>query len=364
LARIIVRVLSEADSEIPQTEGSLDVNDTSSTRETLRLEADAAGVARAARILRAGGLVAFPTETVYGLGADATDGKAVAGIYAAKGRPSFNPLIAHVPTLDAALAQGRFDAAALALARAFWPGPLTLVVPKAPGCTVSDLATAGLDSVALRSPAHPVARALLDAVGRPVAGPSANRSGRVSPTTPAHVLGDLDGGIDAVLMGGSTAVGLESTIVACLGDGPVLLRPGGVPRAALEQALGRRLATAPAAGPGPADSEAPVAPGMLASHYAPKAGVRLEATRIRPGEAALLFGPAGVEGVGDARAVLNLSPTGDLAEAAAHLFAMLRDLDETGATTIAVTPVPDDGLGEAINDRLRRAAAPRPGPGE
>ena len=263
---------------------SLDVNDHGSTagpRRTETLGADA--VLRAAEMLRRGGLVAFPTETVYGLGADATRAEAVARIYAAKERPRFNPLIAHVASVDAARREGVFDESALALAARFWPGPLTLVVPAAPGASVCDLARAGLDSVALRVPAHPLAHALLERVGRPVAAPSANRSGRISPTTAAHVLAELDGRIDAVLDGGATQVGLESTIVACLGA-PRLLRPGGVPREALEAALGRPLLA-------PADEAGPRAPGMLASHYAPRARVRLSARRIEPGEAALLFGP-------------------------------------------------------------------------
>lgn len=321
--------------------------------ETERLAPDAAGIARAAEILRAGGLVAFATETVYGLGADATDPAAVTRIYAAKERPRFNPLIAHVDSAEAARREGAFDATALALAERFWPGPLTLVVPAAPGCTVSDLARAGLDSVALRVPAHPVAQELLARVGRPVAAPSANRSGRVSPTTAEHVLADLDGRIAAVLDGGPTEVGLESTIVACLGDGPRLLRPGGIPRAAIEAAIGRRLLGTP-------DGEGnPRAPGMLASHYAPRARVRLGVRRIEPGEAALLFGPGSPPGAAQAHAALNLSEGGDLAEAAARLFGHLRALDASGAETIAVVPIPDTGLGEAINDRLRRAAAER-----
>ncbi|PSC04462.1 threonylcarbamoyl-AMP synthase [Alsobacter soli] len=330
----------------------------SSRRATVRIAPDVAGLEEAAAILRAGGLVAFPTETVYGLGADATNGEAVAGIYAAKERPSFNPLIAHVPDLAAAQRQGVFNEAALALAQAFWPGPLTLVVPKAVGCAVSDLATAGLDSVALRVPAHPVAHALLEKVGRPVSAPSANRSGRVSPTAPEHVLGDLDGRIDAVVMAGPTAVGVESTIVSCLGEQPALLRPGGVARQDLERVLGQPLAEAPHHG-GEQRGDAPLAPGMLASHYAPNAGVRLDASHVEPGEAALLFGSSPVEGIEAARKALNLSPSGDLAEAAANLFAMMRRLDESGAPTMAVAPIPEWGLGEAINDRLRRAAAPR-----
>lgn len=317
-------------------------------RSTLRLTPDAAGMAEAGRLLRAGRLVAFPTETVYGLGADATDGRAVAAIYAAKGRPSFNPLIAHVATPEAALVLGRFNADARALARAFWPGPLTLVVPVASGEAVADLARAGLDTVGLRVPSHPVAMALLAATGRPVAAPSANLSGHVSPTTAAHVLADLDGRIDAVMDGGATAVGVESTIVACLDGPPVLLRPGGVPRDAVEAVIGRPLASA--------TGEATIAPGMLASHYAPKAAIRLDATGIEPGEALLAFGPGAPSGAAD---VLNLSPTGDLAEAAANLFGHLRRLDASGARRIAVMPIPAQGLGEAIRDRLARAAAPR-----
>lgn len=319
-------------------------------RPTLRLAPDPAGIAAAADLLRDGRLVAFPTETVYGLGADARSAEAVAGIYAAKGRPRFNPLIAHVADLDGARGQGTFGPEALALARAFWPGPLTLVVPAAPGCTVSDLARAGLDSVALRVPAHRIARALIAAAGIPIAAPSANRSGRISPTLSAHVLDDLDGRIDAVLDGGATDVGVESTIVSCLGA-PVLLRPGGVTRAAIEAVLGTRLGTPAAGGP-------TVAPGMLLSHYAPRAAVRLDAEALRPGDAGLDFGG---HFAGQGRAVLDLSRRGDLAEAAANLFGFLRRLDEGlgGVGTIAVAPIPVEGLGEAIQDRLARAAAER-----
>jgi L-threonylcarbamoyladenylate synthase len=345
------------DEQVPagRDNDSLDVNDLGSTRPraTERLGANTADLQRAADILRAGGLVAFPTETVYGLGADATDARAVAGIYAAKKRPRFNPLIAHLGSVDAALAQGRFDEAAQALARAFWPGPLTLVVPASAGCAVCDLARAGLDSVALRVPAHALAHDLIARVGRPLAAPSANRSGRVSPTSAAHVLTDLDGRIDAVIDGGPTDVGLESTIVACLGDAPQLLRPGGVPRERIEDVLGRPLTVDDAA------DAAPRAPGMLASHYAPRARVRLDAAEIAEGEAALLFGAEPVPGEERAKAVLNLSESGDLVEAAANLFAHLRALDATGADTIAVAVIPFHALGEAINDRLRRAAAER-----
>ncbi|GJD76451.1 Threonylcarbamoyl-AMP synthase [Methylobacterium goesingense] len=308
----------------------------------------------AAALLRAGQVVAFPTETVYGLGADATDPSAVARIFTAKERPRFNPLIAHLPDAEAALAEGVFDDAARSLAAAFWPGALTLVVPAAPGCRICDLARAGLPSVALRVPAPERTRALLARVGRPVAAPSANRSGRVSPTSAAHVLADLDGRIMAVLDGGETPVGVESTVVACLGGTPRLLRPGGITREALEARLGVALA-----GPEGPDAIHPVGPGLLASHYAPRAQVRLDAASVAPEEVALLFGPDPLPGADAARARLNLSPAGDLAEAAARLFSALRQLDGIGAPVIAVAPIPERGLGEAINDRLRRASAPR-----
>jgi L-threonylcarbamoyladenylate synthase len=315
-----------------------------------------AGVAEAARVLAAGGLVAFPTETVYGLGADAGNGEAIARLYAAKGRPDFNPLIAHVVSAAAARKLARFDAAAERLAAAFWPGPLTLVLPKAPDCPVAALATAGLDSIAVRLPQHPVAQALLRAFGGPVVAPSANRSGHVSPTTAAHVLADLGGRIDLIVDGGATPVGLESTIVACLGQSvgkPALLRPGGVPRAAIEEVLGTALADAHA----PRGHTAPRAPGMLASHYAPRTRLRLDVRAVGAREALLAFGPAPVEGAALAVKVLNLSARGDLIEAAANLFSHLRALDHAGGEAIAVMPIPHHGLGEAINDRLRRAAA-------
>ncbi|WP_322515713.1 L-threonylcarbamoyladenylate synthase [Rhodopseudomonas palustris] len=322
---------------------------------TRTLPAGDAAASAAADCLRGGGLIGFPTETVYGLGADAADPAAVARLYAAKGRPSFNPLIAHVANLDAARKIARFDATALKLAEAFWPGPLTLVLPKTEGCTVCDLATAGLDSVAIRIPAHPVAQAILRAFGGAVVAPSANRSGHVSPTSAAHVLADLDGRIDLIVDGGPVAVGVESTIVGCLGA-PVLLRPGGVPREAIERLLGVALAEPQ---PAPAGDHAPLAPGMLASHYAPRAQVRLDASEVRPGEALLAFGPAALPGAETAFAIRNLSPAADLTEAAANLFGFLRELDAGGARAIAVMPIPHHGLGEAINDRLRRAAAPR-----
>lgn len=316
------------------------------------LTADSASIAAAARVLAQGGLVAFPTETVYGLGTDATDAEAVARLYSAKGRPSFNPLIAHVADLAAAERVGRFNADALKLARAFWPGALTLVVPKAEGCAVSDLATAGLDTVAIRVPDHPVAQAILKAFGRPVVAPSANISGHVSPTAAAHVMADLDGRIDLVVDGGETRVGVESTIVACL-EAPTLLRPGGVKRTDIERVLGHPLVTESDQG------EAPLAPGLLASHYAPHARVRPNARSVEPGEGFLAFGPDYLPGVDHQTRVLNLSHTGDLVEAAAKLFRHLRTFDQLGVASIAVARIPDEGLGEAINDRLGRAAAPK-----
>jgi L-threonylcarbamoyladenylate synthase len=325
-----------------------------------------AGVTEAARVLAAGGLIAFPTETVYGLGADASNGEAIARLYAAKGRPAFNPLIAHVASAAAARTLARFDTAAERLAAAFWPGPLTLVLPKVGACPVAALATAGLDSVAVRVPAHPVALALLRAFGGPVVAPSANRSGHLSPTTAAHVLADLSGRIDLIVDGGATPVGLESAIVACLGESrgesfgesfgaPALLRPGGVPRAAIEAVLGAPLADAP-------HETAPRAPGMLASHYAPRTRLRLDARTVNAREALLAFGPALADGAAIAMKVLNLSARGDLTEAAVNLFSHLRVLDAAGAETIAVMPIPHHGLGEAINDRLRRATSPVPSP--
>jgi L-threonylcarbamoyladenylate synthase len=325
---------------------------------TRRPADDPDAIGAAARILAAGGLVAFPTETVYGLGADATNAAAVARLYAAKGRPAFNPLIAHVGDTTAARVLARFDAAAETLAGAFWPGPLTLVVPKSAACPVAELATAGLDSIAVRVPAHRIARALIAALGRPVVAPSANRSGHVSPTTADHVLADLADRIDLVLDGGPASVGVESTIVACLDDRVTLLRPGGIPREAIERTLGRKVDETPIAVEG--DGEAPLAPGMLASHYAPRAALRLDADAVRPGEAVLAFGPDLPAGADRAAMILNLSARGDLIEAAANLFSHLRELDRGGIASIAVMPIPRQGLGEAINDRLARAAAPRP----
>ena len=320
------------------------------------LPAGEAAVAAAARVLADGGLVAFPTETVYGLGADAANPAAIAHLYQAKGRPAFNPLIAHVGDIAAARKIARFDAPATALAEAFWPGPLTLVLPKAHACAVADLATAGLDTIAIRIPAHPVARDILRSFGGPVVAPSANLSGHVSPTTAAHVQGDLAGRIDLIVDGGPVAVGVESTIVGCF-DAPMLLRPGGLPRAEIERVLGRALVQPPA--DTEADSGQPLAPGMLASHYAPRAKVRLNAVKLEAGEALLAFGLGAISGIDAAAAVMNLSERSDLDEAAANLFGHLRALDGKGVRTIAVMSIPDEGLGEAINDRLRRAAVGR-----
>lgn len=328
---------------------------------------DAAGreraIAAAVAALAAGRLVALPTETVYGLGADATDGHAVAAIYEAKGRPSFNPLIAHVADLDSAEGHGIFDETARRLATAFWPGPLTLVVPKRPESAISDLATAGLDSVGLRVPAPAVTREILRRFGRPVAAPSANRSGRISPTTAADVADDLGERVAVIVDAGAAPVGVESTIVACLDGTARLLRPGGVARERIEAVLGRPL-DAVGAATTRVEAEAadarPLAPGLLTSHYAPRARVRLDAETVAPGEALLTFAGRRPPGAERAVATIDLSPTGDLAEAASRLFGALRSLDRSGAATIAVTPIPTTGLGEAICDRLGRAAAPRP----
>jgi L-threonylcarbamoyladenylate synthase len=307
------------------------------------LQPDAEGLARAAEILRQGGLVSFPTETVYGLGADARNDRAVAAIFAAKGRPSFNPLIVHLGDFAAAATICDFNDDARRLAAAFWPGALTLVLPLRKDAGISRLVTAGLGSVAVRVPDHPVAAGLLAAFGGPVAAPSANPSGRISPTTAAHVQSGLGERIDALVDGGSCAVGLESTIVSCLGA-PALLRAGGIPTEAIAACLGRPLATSE-------NPDAPVSPGQLLSHYAPNGQVRLNATERREGEVMLGFGAVDAD--------LNLSPTGDLTEAASRLFDCLHQLDAMGATRIAVAPIPDHGLGRAINDRLKRAAAQR-----
>ncbi|MEL6838102.1 MAG: L-threonylcarbamoyladenylate synthase [Pseudomonadota bacterium] len=314
------------------------------TNGTLRiLSPDSAGLTEAAAILRDGGLVSFPTETVYGLGADARDDHAVAGIYAAKGRPGFNPLIVHLPSLQVAKKYVDFGEDAQRLATAFWPGALTLVLPLRRDAGISKLVTAGLNTLAVRVPDHPVAHQLLEVFAGPVAAPSANPSGRVSSTMAQHVVDGLGDRIDAVLDAGRCPVGLESTIVSCVGR-PTLLRAGGLPAETLEACLAAPLAHA-------ADPETPTAPGQLASHYAPVGTVRLNAEKARKGEVLLGFGPV--------EATLNLSRSGDLTEAAARLFDCLHQLDAMGALAIAVSPIPDHGLGRAINDRLRRAAAPR-----
>ena len=307
-------------------------------------------IAEAGRLLRAGRLVAFPTETVYGLGADATNADAVARIFEAKGRPRFNPLISHVPDVAAARWLALFTPLAERLAHAFWPGPLTLVLAKSPGCPVADLATAGLDTIALRVPGNDIARAVLSAAGAPIAAPSANRSGRISPTTAAHVAEELGDACALILDGGPAGVGLESTVIDATGDRLVLLRPGGVTREDLVRVTGLDVVTRVA------DGDTLSSPGQLASHYAPRARVRMNALNVKPGDALLGFGPDMPPSSGEHQ---NLSPRGDLREAAIHLFAALRMLDASGAATIAVMPIPDTGLGEAINDRLRRAAAAR-----
>jgi L-threonylcarbamoyladenylate synthase len=314
------------------------------------MKATEEAIATAAALLREGGLVAFPTETVYGLGGDATNGRAVAAIFAAKGRPSFNPLIVHVA--DAAQAGEHAEITPLAqrLAQAFWPGPLTLVLTRRAGSKLSELVSAGLDTVAIRVPDHPIAQALLRAAERPLAAPSANRSGRLSPTRTVHVYADFGEGIALILDGGPTAHGLESTVIDARGEEPVLLRPGAVPAETIEAVLEMPLRRAMAS------TDTPSSPGQLASHYAPRARLRLDVKSANPGEALLAFGPDVPAG---AARTINLSPTGDLIEAAANLFAALHALDDGQVQAIAVMPIPGHGLGEAINDRLRRAAAPR-----
>lgn len=309
------------------------------------LDPTPAAIASAARLLREGSLVAFPTETVYGLGADACSDAAVASVFAAKGRPEFNPLIVHVENLAAAMRLGAFDPRALILAEEFWPGALTLVVPRATDCPVAWLATAGLDTIALRVPAHPVARDLLKAFGGPIAAPSANRSGTVSPTTADHVAESLRDAVALILDGGRCAHGLESTIVGLTGGPPTLLRPGAIARAEIEEVVG-------ALGLASDAEDAPHSPGRLKRHYATATPLRLNAISVEPGEALLAFGPP----LPGAERTLNLSPSRDLKQAAANLFAMLRALDAWHPRAIAVMPIPADGLGEAINDRLQRAA--------
>ena len=324
---------------------------------TVVAPAGPSAIGQAKSALSAGRLVAFPTETVYGLGADATNDRAIARLYAAKERPTFNPLIVHVASPMAAQCLAQFDAQAIRLAEAFWPGPLTLVLPRRPDCPIGRLATAGLDTVAVRVPNHPVARDILAAFGKPVVAPSANRSGRVSPTSAKHVQDDLAGRIDLIVDGGATPLGLESTILARL-DRTVLLRPGAIPRAAVERFLGHDIAIATADDAGRGGAR-PLAPGMLVSHYAPQAALRMNAVTVAPGEALLAFGATLPEDAGNARMILNLSARSQLVEAAANLFGYLRELDGAGVDCIAVMPIPDEGLGEAINDRLCHAAAPR-----
>lgn len=310
---------------------------------TQRLNVTNADIVSAAGVLSDGGLVAFPTETVYGLGADACNDTAVAAIYEAKGRPSFNPLIAHIDSVETAQKYVEFNATADRLAAAFWPGALTLVLPLKPRSGISKLVTAGLDTLAVRMPDHPVGQALLEAFKGPIAAPSANPSGRISPTSAQHVFSGLEGRIDAVIDGGFCDVGVESTIVSC-GDTPTLLRAGGIPVEAIEACLGMPLAIG-------ADPDTPTAPGQIASHYAPIGSVRLNATGVAADETLLGFGAMPSD--------YNLSRSGDLIEAAANLFDCLHQLDAAGAAKIAVSPIPNHGLGVAINDRLRRAAAPR-----
>ena len=312
--------------------------------------ADAQAIAEGGRVIRAGGLVAFPTETVYGLGADATNDRAVAALFALKKRPKSNPLIVHVADAEAACRVARFDERADALAARFWPGPLTMVLPRVDDAEVCWLASAGLETVAVRVPDHPVALAVFAAAGRPVVAPSANRSGTISPTTAEHVVQSLNDGPDLILDGGSCRIGVESTVISLVEETPQLLRPGGIPSEAIEAEIG---AVAP-----PSDHYlVALGPGMLESHYAPDRPVRMNATELLPGEVLLAFGsrvpPTYCNG-------LNLSPDGDLDEAAASLFSMLRRLDRPEFKAIAVMPIPDRGLGKALNDRLRRAAAPRP----
>jgi L-threonylcarbamoyladenylate synthase len=306
-------------------------------------------IAEAGVIIRRGGLVAFPTETVYGLAADATNGAAVARIFAAKDRPRFNPLIVHVGDPTAAELLAKFNDIGRRLAARFWPGPLSLVLPRRDASPVSLLVSAGLDTLAIRVPRHSVGRALIAEAERPLAAPSANRSGEVSPTTAAHVVESLGDAVDLILDGGACPVGIESTVLDLCTAPPAILRPGAVTEEEIIGVIGDLGLGAPSKG-------GLRSPGMLESHYAPRLPLRLEAAAARPGEALLAFGP---EPVGGFAAVRNLSEQGDLAEAAANLFAMLRDLDRPAYSAIAVTPLPDVGLGRAINDRLRRAAAPR-----
>ncbi|MFQ6017383.1 MAG: L-threonylcarbamoyladenylate synthase [Kiloniellaceae bacterium] len=327
----------------------------SGTGETARgqiRQPDAAAYAEAAAILRAGGLVAFPTETVYGLAADATNDRAVAGIFEAKGRPRFNPLIVHFAGAEAAAREVVFGARARALAARFWPGPLSLVLERASGCRISLLCSAGLETLAVRVPDHAVGQELLRAADRPLAAPSANAAGALSPTTPAHVVESLRDKVPLVLDGGPCPLGIESTVLDLTGQTPVELRPGGVTADALEAVVGPLARAGDAA----AGTQAVRSPGLLASHYAPALPLRLEAVSVAPDEALIAFGPGPPPG---AKVTINLSARGDVTEAAANLFAALHALDRPGLKAIAVVPIPEEGLGAALNDRLRRAAAPR-----
>lgn len=307
--------------------------------------ADGPGIAAAAEVIRRGGLVAFPTETVYGLGGNATCDEAVAAIFAVKDRPRINPLIVHVPDRELAAEYVVFSDAARALADACWPGPLTLVLPRQKTSRISLLASAGLDTLAVRVPSHPVAQALLRSCDLPLAAPSANPSGQISPTTAQHVASDLGDRVELILDGGPVPIGIESTVVGFEGDRPVLLRAGAIARETIEGVVG------PLAAP---RGGTITSPGQLKRHYAPNTPLRLNARHVESGEALLAFGSPELP---EPCAVRNLSPSGDLVEAAANLFAMLRELDATGSAAIAVMPVPGDGMGEAINDRLQRAAA-------
>lgn len=307
-------------------------------------------IIRASQALRNGELVAFPTETVYGLGGDATNADAVARIFEMKGRPHFNPLIVHVADRETAASHVEFNESANRLATAFWPGPLTLVLTKKPESEICDLVSAGLETIGIRVPLNPVAQELLQTAGLPVAAPSANLAGRISPTRASHVQDDLGDGPALILDGDFAAIGLESTVIGFSDDTPLLLRPGGIPGKDIEKVLGKKLE-------GAETGHAPTSPGQLESHYAPRAAIRLNATDVKKGEALMSFGNRQPETDGPS---VNLSPDGSLREAAIHFFAALRELDASGCKTIAVVPIPDEGLGEAINDRLRRAAAPRP----
>ncbi len=317
--------------------------------------ANAESIAQAAAVLRAGGLVAFPTETVYGLGADALSEEAVAAIFEAKGRPAYNPLICHVPDLRSAEELGLFDERARRVAEAFWPGALTLVVSRNPRCAAAPAVSAGLDTIAIRMPDHELALNLLRETGRPLAAPSANKSGGVSPTTAAHVERSLGAAVDMILDGGPCRVGLESTVLSLTSSTPLLLRPGGVTLDELEAVIGS-VAIHASEGTTKPKEQGLISPGLLDSHYAPHLPVRLNAGSVRPGEAALAFGTETPE---NADVVLNLSAAGDLDEAAANLFRFLYELDSDDHIGIAVAPIPERGIGRAINDRLRRAAAPR-----